>query len=166
VKSWLVAFLGGVVVLALATQACSGPTATVGSQDSPDAQATSVRRTAVAEVQRIIANRPASTATPGATPLPRPSCRDAIWWHEARSHLGEVQTVQGTIVAARAAPDGGALLEVGQPYPDPTGIAVLLPSSAAASMTGKTVCVGGRIGMTEGRPTLQLRDASSIVVVN
>jgi hypothetical protein len=33
-------------------------------------------------------------------------------------------------------------------------------------MTGKTLCVGGRIGMTEGRPTLQPRDASSIVVVN
>src|SRR5438552_6998717 len=63
VKSWLGAFLGVVVVLVLATQACSGPTATVDSQDSPEARATSVRRTAVAEVQRIIANRPPSTAT-------------------------------------------------------------------------------------------------------
>jgi len=166
VKSWLAAFLGGIVVLTLATQACRGPSAPLGSQDSPEAQATSVRRTAVAEVQRIIANRPASTATPGATPLPRPSCRDAIWWHEARSHLGEVQTVQGIIVAARAAADGGALLEMGQPYPDPTGIAVLLQTTGATSMTGKTVCVAGRIGMIEGRPTLQPRDASSVVVVN
>jgi hypothetical protein len=165
-KSWLAAFLGAGVVLALATQACSGPTAAVDSQDSPEARATSVRRTAVAEVQRIIANRPASTATPGATPLPRPSCRDAIWWHEARSHLGEVQTVQGTIVGARAAADGGSLLEMGQAYPDPTGIAVLVQTSGAAGMTGKTVCVAGRIGMAEGRPTLQLRDASSIVVVS
>jgi hypothetical protein len=166
VKPWLGAFLGAVVVLALATQACAGPPATVDSQDSPEARATSVRRTAVAEVQRIIANRPASTATPGATPLPRPSCRDAIWWHEARSHLGEVQTVQGTIVGVRAATGGGALLEMGQAYPDPTGIAVLVQTSGAAGLSGKTVCVAGRIGMTEGRPTLQMRDASSIIMVN
>jgi hypothetical protein len=155
-----------VVVLVLATQACSGPTATIDSQDSPEARATSVRRTAVAEVQRIIANRPASTATPGATPLPRPSCRDAIWWHEARSHLGEVQTVQGTVVGARAAADGGILLEMGQAYPDPTAIGVFVQLSSAEGVTGKSVCVAGRIGMTEGRPSLQVRDASGIVVAN
>jgi hypothetical protein len=74
--------------------------------------------------------------------------------------------VQGTIVGARAAADGGALLEMGQAYPDPTGIAVLVPASGVPGMTGKTVCVAGRIGMAEGRPTLQLRDASSIVVVS
>ena len=74
--------------------------------------------------------------------------------------------MQGTIVGARAAADGGALLEMGQAYPDPTGIAVLVQASAATGMTGKTVCVAGRIGMTEGRPTLQVRDASSIVMAN
>jgi hypothetical protein len=166
-KPWLSAFLAAVVVLFGATQACSGPTApSVDSQDSPDARATSVRRTAVALFKPINANTPAARAPPGATPLPRPSCPDAIWWHEARSHLGEVQTVQGTIVGARAAAAGAVLLEMGQPYPDPTGVAVLLTTAASPSMTGKTVCVAGRIAMTEGRPTLQVRDAASIVVVN
>ena len=57
-------------------------------------------------------------------------------------------------------------MEVGQPYPDPTGLAVLITSAPTLdALNGKTVCLAGRIVMTEGRPTVQLRDATGIVVL-
>ena len=154
------------VVLAAAAQACGPPSANQTSQNLADAQATNVRRTAVADVQRIIANNPAATATPEATVLARPSCPEAIWWHEARGHIGEMRKVQGVIVATRPAPDGSALIEIGQPYPDPTGLAVLVPAGGVPALDGKTVCVAGRITSAEGRPTMRLSNASSIVTVN
>lgn len=153
------------------TAACGTPLIPSSSGQSPeqsqaDAAATNVRRTAVAQVQQIIANNPTPTVTPGATAIPRPSCQGAIWWHEARSHLGEIRTIQGPIVATRPGRDGLALLELGQPYPDPVGVAVMVTAPAAPTLEGKTVCVAGRIMGIEGRPTLQIRDASTIVVVN
>src|SRR5207245_5989146 len=148
-----------------ASQACGGPVAEV-APNSPQAQATNVRRTAVAAVQAIIANHPTSTPLPAATATPGPTCQNAIWWTEARSHVGESRTIQGTVVATRPAPDGAAMLEIGQPYPDPTGLAVLVPlTSGAESLSGTTVCITGRISMTEGRPTMQVRDPSAIVTV-
>ena len=76
------------VGLGLASQACGGPVAEV-APNSPQAQATNVRRTAVAAVQAIIANHPTSTPLPAATATPGPTCQNAIWWTEARAHLGE-----------------------------------------------------------------------------
>jgi hypothetical protein len=149
------------------TAACGTPTGT--SPTTPvltEAQATDVRRTAVAEVQRIIANNPTVTPLPSSTATPLPTCQGAIWWNEARTHVGEQRTVQGTVVASRLATDGSALLEIGQPYPDPIGLAVIAPASAANILNGKTVCIAGRITIAEGRPTLQVRDASTIVVVD
>ena len=153
--------------LVLGALACVGPTADP-PPDSPAAQATYVRRTAVAEVQRIIANNATPTSPPAATATPSPSCPNAIWWTDARSHVGETRVVEGTIVGTRAAPFGTSLVEIGQPYPDPTGLAVALPASAqpAADLSGKMVCVNGRITLVEGRPTLQVDDAAAILVVN
>jgi hypothetical protein len=153
------------VGLGLASQACGGPVADV-APNSPQAQATNVRRTAVAAVQAIIANHPTSTPLPAATATPGPTCQNAIWWTEARSHVGESRTIQGTVVATRAAPDGLAMLEIGQPYPDPTGLFAIVPPSAAAGLSGKSVCLPGRISMAEGRPTVQVRSASAIVVLD
>jgi hypothetical protein len=119
----------------------------------------------VADVQRIIANNPLPTATPPPTPGPRPTCAQAIWWYEARLHPGETRTVQGPVVASRAVPDGAILLEIGQPYPDPTGVGVFTTDTAAASLTGQMVCAAGRITAAEGITTVQVRDPSSIVVV-
>src|SRR5579862_5337444 len=109
-----------------------------------------MRCTAVAAVQRIIANNPDPTPIPSATATASPSCNNAIWWREARLHVGEIHQVQGTVVATRPAPGGMALLELGQLYPDPTGLAVLVPAAAASQLNGKTVCVGGRITTDEG----------------
>jgi hypothetical protein len=151
--------------LGWATQACGGPVADV-APNSPEAQATNVRRTAIAAVQAIIANHPTSTPLPAATATPRPTCQNAIWWTEARSHIGESRTIQGTVVATRPAPNGLTMLEIGQRYPDPTGIVALAPPNAAAALTGKIVCLPGRINLTEGRPTIQVRDPSTIVVLD
>jgi hypothetical protein len=154
----------GLVVLAAA---CGGPdTASIPQSAAvPAAEATSVRRTAVAAVQRIIANNPTPTPSPEPTATAAPTCQGAIWWHEARAHIGESRTVQGPIVGARLAPGASTLLELGQLYPDPTGFAVLVPGALDAQLTGKTVCVNGRISRIEGLPTIQLVDASSVVVV-
>jgi hypothetical protein len=157
----------GLLLLGLgwATQACGGPVADV-APNSPEAQATNVRRTAVAAVQAIIANHPTATPLPPATATPSPTCQNAIWWTEARSHVGESRTIQGTVVATRPAPGGLAMLEIGQPYPDPTGLFALVPSTSAARFSGKTLCLPGRINMAEGRPTVQVRDPSVIVVLD
>jgi hypothetical protein len=156
-----------IVVVALVGLAAWGGALRSGpeSLNPTDAQATSVRRTVVAEAQRIIANPPTATAAPSATPIPRPSCPNAIWWHEARAHLGEVRTVQGAVVATRPAPNGTQLLELGQRYPDPSGVAVLLPAQLATGLETRSVCAAGRIENTEGRPTIQVREPSNLVVL-
>lgn len=164
----LVVFAFVAITLFGVAAACGAPVADVANPDSQQAKATNVRRTEVADAQRIIANNATATSTAAPTAPVPPTCqaRGAIWWYEARAHLGEARTVQGTVVATRPAPAGLALLEIGQPYPDPTGLAVLLPANSASPTEGKTVCVAGRITLVEGRSTMQLRDASSILVMN
>jgi hypothetical protein len=164
----LLSFFLITAVLTAAAVACGAPGGDVSS-GSPEAQATAVQRTAVANIQRIIANNPTATPLPADTATPTPTCQNAIWWTDARSHVGETRTVQGTIVATRPAPGGSVLLEVGQPYPDPTGLAVvvpLAPASTSSTLSGKTVCLAGQITLSEGRPTLLVRDASGIVILN
>lgn len=150
-----------IVVIGLA---CSAPPD--DSPGSPAALATNVRRTAVAEVQAIIANKPTSTPLPEATATPMPSCPNAIWWTEARTHTGESRTIQGRVVQVRSSANGATLVELGQPYPDPTGLVVVLASGDASNLASKSVCVAGRITLEEGRPTLQVRDAAAFLVVD
>jgi len=152
------------LALIITSLACNSPSDHLAG--SPAAQATSVRRTAVAEVQAIIANKPTSTPLPDPTSTPIPSCPNAIWWTDARSHSGESRTVQGPVVRIRPGQNGATLLDLGQPYPDPTGLAIVLASGDASNLTNKSVCVGGRISLEEGRATLQVRDAAAFTVVN
>src|SRR6266542_3610272 len=109
-------------LLVLSTVACASPVVDSPGSTSPEAQATSVRRTAVAEVQRII--------------------------------------------AGNLAPNAESVLEVGQRYPDPTGFVVSVPPGADARLTGRTICVTGRIRTAAGTTTMDVRDAAAIVVVN
>jgi hypothetical protein len=157
--------LGVAFLLALGAFACAPPVANQ-IESLPEAQATSVRRTAVAEVQRIIAGNLSGTPTPEPTATPPPECGGAIWWYEARSHVGETRTVQGPVVASRPAPDTRTLLQIGQPYPDPSGVTVLLPAGDEARLAGRTICVLGRISSPTIVPTIELRDSSSIFVLN
>ncbi|MBV9325042.1 MAG: hypothetical protein JO352_14775 [Chloroflexi bacterium] len=130
------------------------------------AQATDVRRTEAARVQNIISNPSTATPLPAPTATPSPTCPNAIWWTEARTHVGELRSIQGTVVGTRAAPAGGQLLEVGLPYPDPLGLAIVLASGDASALNGKTVCATGQIQLLEGRPTLQLHDATGVKLVD
>jgi hypothetical protein len=69
------------------------------------------------------------------------------------------------VVRARPAAGAATLLEIGQFYPDPTGLAVLVPSGGANGLAGKVVCVAGRISGRAGAATIE-EDAASIIVVN
>jgi hypothetical protein len=151
--------------LLLGAQACASPAPNQTALSTPEVQATAVQRTAVAEVQRIIAGNLSGGATPEPTATPAPECGGAIWWYEARSHIGETRTVQGPVVASRSTPDARTLLQIGQPYPDPSGITVLLPQGDEARLAGRTICVLGRIASPATVPTIELHDASSIFVL-
>jgi hypothetical protein len=113
----------------------------------------------------MIAGVPTATPLPQPAPTPAPTCNDAIWWYQARSHMGESRTVQGPVVATRSAASAAALIEIGQAYPDPTGVTVLVPT-APAGLQGKMVCVTGAIASAEGTPTINVPDGSKIVVVS
>src|SRR5688572_3614331 len=82
-----------VLCLALALASASvmcAPPRNEQAVEATQASATSVRRTAVANVQRMLSGDqapPTPTAPP--TPAPRPTCPDAIWWYEAHTHVGE-----------------------------------------------------------------------------
>ena len=154
----------GILCLVLISLACAAPAGT--RSNSPDAQGTSVRRTEVARVQNIISNPSTATPVPAATATPSPSCPNAIWWTDARTHIGETRTIQGQVVGTRLGPAGSQLIEVGLPYPDPLGMAIVLNSGDASTLSGKSICATGRIGLVEGRPTLQLQDASGVKLVD
>lgn len=159
----------GLVVLTLAVlgSACGVPLgsgSTTTEQSAADAQATHVRRTALAEVQRIIANPRQPTSTPQPTGIPRPACANGIWWHEARGHVNEVRAVQGRVVASRPTTGGQSLIEIGQPYPDPLGVSVVAPVATAQALVGRDVCVTGRITVDSDSPTIEIRGPQSITV--
>jgi hypothetical protein len=157
-------FVGLGLILASGT-ACLPPAN--GGPDSPAAaEATSVRRTQVARVQNVISNPSTPTPPPAATATPTPSCQGAIWWNEAGAHVGEMRTVEGTVVGTRPGPGGGQLLELGLPYPDPLGVAIVLSAGDGSTLAGKNVCATGQIALVEGRPTLQLADATSVTLVS
>jgi hypothetical protein len=155
---------GVLLAIVLVSLACGAPVDT--SSGSPAAQATNVRRTAVAEVQAIIANKSTPTPSPVPTATAMPTCQDALWWTDARQHVGESRTIQGTVVATRPAQNGSSLVELGQAYPDPTGLVVVVSEGDATALKDRDVCVAGRISLSEGRPSLQVRDPSAFTVVD
>jgi hypothetical protein len=159
----LVAGVTLVMGLILTSLACTNERPDASS--IPAAEATNVRRTAVAEVQAIIANKSTPTPPPEPTATPKPSCPNAIWWSEARTHTGETRNIQGAVIATRPAPSGATLVELGQPYPDPGGLAIVVASGGATDLSGKVVCVAGRINLDEGRAMVQVRDPSAFTVV-
>ena len=93
-------------------------------------------------------------------------CASALWWHEARDLVGESRVIQGPVVRTRPGPGDSVWLEIGQPYPDPTGLPVLVLARAGDDLAGKTICVDGRITRSDGTPVIDARGAERIVVVN
>jgi hypothetical protein len=147
--------------------ACAAPGAAPSTPTAPtattEARATQTVQAADAEVRRILAGNPVATATPSPTPVPRPTCADGIWWYEAAAHLGENRIVQGQVVRVRRLEDGTSLLEVGQLYPDPSGLLVVVPGAVDEhTYLNRSVCVAGTILSQGGSPALR---TSSVVVV-
>jgi hypothetical protein len=154
-------------LLAFVLAACASPGPAPGTPTAPtattEARATQTVQAADAEVRRILAGNPVATATPSPTPVPRPACADGIWWYEAAAHMGENRTVQGQVVRVRRLEDGTSQLEVGQFYPDPNGLLVLVPGAVdEQTYLNRSVCVAGTILSQGGTPALR---ASSVVVV-
>src|SRR4051812_29063956 len=125
-----------IIAVTLAVLSCAAPATTDPAASVPEAQATAVRRAAIADVQRIIAGNLVPTATPGPTATQAPSCPSALWWYEARDHVGESRVIQGPVVRTRPGPTGSLWLEIGQPYPDPIGLPVLVRAGAGANLAG------------------------------
>jgi hypothetical protein len=155
--------LAAVMTLALA---CQGPPADRSAEDGP---AVAARQTAEVAVRRISAGVLGATPTPTPTPVPPPACAGAVWWYEAGAHLGQSLAVQGRVVHAHPAA-GGLRLDLGQSYPDPTGLPVLLhadlsPDQADATWAGKMVCVRGRVESSTGGGLLVAADSADAIRV-
>jgi hypothetical protein len=117
-------------------------------------------------VQRIIAGSLDPTVTPLPTATEVPACASAIWWHQARDHVGESRIIQGPVVRTRPGAGGSVWLDIGRAYPDPNGVAVLVQASTGAALAGHTVCVDGRIATLTGPTTIDARGAAGIRIVN
>jgi hypothetical protein len=150
----------------LVVGACVAPEARPPAASTAEAQATAARRAQRAVVQRIIAGELVPTVTPEPMPTQVPTCARALWWHEVRAHAGESRVIQGPVVRTRPGPGGSTWLEIGQPYPDPTGVAVLVQADGGAALMGKTVCVDGRISASDSVATIDARGATRIVVLD
>jgi hypothetical protein len=57
-------------------------------------------------------------------------------------------------------------LDIGQAFPDPNGVAVLVQATTAATLAGRTVCIDGRITTLSGPTTIDARGAAGIRIVN
>jgi len=145
---------------------CDAPTGGDQGVATPDAQATAVRGEKMAEVQRIISGSlvPTPQVQPAAA-VPT-ACPSALWWREAREHIGESRYVQGPVVHVRPGPGDSVWLEIGQGYPDPTGLPVLVAAAAASNLAGKMVCLDGRIATSDGSAMIDARGAARIVVLD
>jgi hypothetical protein len=155
------------MLFSLGSIMCAPPRADRSGAVPTEAAATAVRRTAVAEVQRLISGPEEPTPTPQVTATPRPSCDGAIWWYEARGHVGESRVIERVLrVRPGSSVEMTAVLEIGQFYPDPTGFAVVVPATGADAFVNKTVCVQGRIAALLGAPAIIERDPQTIKVVN
>src|SRR6476620_6277202 len=67
---------------------CTTLGASEPSTTPPDATATAVRRAKIADVQRVIAGNLNPTPLPQPTATQPPVCASALWWYEARDHVG------------------------------------------------------------------------------
>ncbi|MBV9355429.1 MAG: hypothetical protein JO023_07855, partial [Chloroflexi bacterium] len=121
----------------------------------------------------ISTGRVEQTPTPVATPVPGPTCDGAIWWYDAAGHVGEEITVQGRVVHVHpdaSDPEHTLRLDLGQSFPDPTGLPVFLPTdrspdSADADWAGKMVCAHGLIGSRAGATIVQLANGDALDVL-
>jgi hypothetical protein len=161
IASWPVA----AALLAL-TVACQGSPADQSSASGPP---TAARQTAEVAVRQISAGNRDATPTPAPTAVPPPACAGAVWWYEASAHVGQSLAVQGRVVHAHPAV-GSVRLDLGQSYPDPTGLPVLVRTDlgvdrADATWAGKMICVHGRVESADPGAIVSADSADAIEVL-
>lgn len=103
-------------------------------------------------------------------------CQGAIPWNQARSHDGEIVTVNGPIVATRYAGSGQpTYLDIGEPSPASGRVMVVVSAADRKSgfpwapervLSGQTVCVRGVIHVHQNDTELDLTDAGNVYLVD
>jgi hypothetical protein len=103
-------------------------------------------------------------------------CEGAIPWSQARSHDGEIVTVNGPIVAARYAGSGQpTYLDIGEPAPATGRVEIVVSAADRKSgfpwapervLNGQTVCVRGVIHVHQNDTELDLSDAGNVYLVD
>jgi len=103
-------------------------------------------------------------------------CEGAIPWNQARSHDGEIVTVNGPIVAASYAGSGQpTYLDIGQAAPASDRVMVVVSAADRKSgftwapervLNGQTVCVRGVIHVHQNDTELDLTDEGHVYLVD
>ena len=97
----------------------------------------------------------------------------AIWWDEAKDHIGDRLTVCGPVVdTCWASGSNGkpTFLNIGKPYPDPDRFTVVIwidyranfPQPPEDYYLGKSICVTGLIEPYKGSPQIEAQQLSQI----
>jgi hypothetical protein len=97
----------------------------------------------------------------------------AIWWYEAKDHIGDRLTVCGPVVDSNWASGSSGkptFLNIGKPYPDPDRFTVVIwidyrsnfPQSPEDYYLGKTICVTGLITEYEGIAQIEAQSPTQI----
>jgi hypothetical protein len=97
----------------------------------------------------------------------------AIWWYEAKDHIGDRLTVCGPVVDSNWASGTSGkptFLNIGKPYPDPDRFTVVIwidyrsnfPQSPEDYYLGKTICITGLITEYEGIAEIEAQSPTQI----
>lgn len=117
----------------------------------------------------------AGTPTPGSTTV-HETCKDAVPWSEAKSHVGKQITVLGPVADtnyAATTPGKPTFLDIGKPYPSPDRFTVLIwgdardafPAPPEQMYAGKTICVTGLVEDYKGSPEIIASLPASIAIL-
>jgi hypothetical protein len=97
----------------------------------------------------------------------------AIWWYEAKDHIGDRLTVCGPVVDSNWASGSSGkptFLNIGKPYGDPDRFTVIIwidyrsnfPQPPEDYYLGKNICVTGLIISYEGIPEIEVQSPDDI----
>jgi DNA/RNA endonuclease YhcR with UshA esterase domain len=86
---------------------------------------------------------------------------------EAKAHVGETATVEGTVDEVYTARSGVTFLDMGGRYPNETFTGVIFAGDAGKfpnvhALQGKTVDITGPVRLYRGRPEIILNDAGQL----
>ncbi len=98
-----------------------------------------------------------------ATPAPAQTIQPA----DAKAHVGQTLTVEGTVSDVHTTASGMTFIDMGGHYPDNVFTAVIFPDDASKfpdvdSLEGKTMDITGPMRLYKGRPEIILKSADQI----